>query len=99
MSKAWACCDYEENILEVVFADTKDKAKSYFEDLEASYYPDCRLKPFRARSLDHLKYPDGYFMDWSKVEDRMAILQSIGLWCVESELKIHTKHAAQKSET
>ena len=99
MSNAWVCCDYEENILEVVFADTKAKAKIYFKDLEKTYYPDCKLKPFRARSLDHLDYPDGYFLDWSNVEDRMAILQGIGLWCIESELKIHTKHAVQKSVT
>lgn len=97
MSNAWACCDYEENILEVVFADTKDKAKSYFRNLEKTYYPDCKLEPFRARSLDHLDYPDGYFMDWNKVEDLMAILQGLGLWCIGSEIKNHTKRAVQKN--
>lgn len=93
MSKAWACCDYKKNILEVVFVDTKSKSKAYFKDLEKNYYPDCKLKPFRARSLDHLDYPDGYFMDWNKVEDLTAILQGIGLWCIGSEIKNHTKHA------
>ena len=36
MSKAWACCDYNENILEVVFAETKDKANAYFKKVKQS---------------------------------------------------------------
>ena len=34
MSKAWKCYEEESCIVEVVFADTRGKAKSYFKDME-----------------------------------------------------------------
>ena len=46
MSKAWKCYEEESCIVEVVFADTRGKAKSYFKDMETfDNYGYCELRP------------------------------------------------------
>ena len=82
MSKAWECRDEDNYYVEVVFADTRGKAKSYFNDMEAfDNLEFCELRPRRVKSLDYLNYPDGYVMDFWKDEDRIAMVRHLGLWC------------------
>ena len=94
MSKAWVSYNYLKNIAMVVYADTKGKAKSYLMHTEIfDDYGFMDIDVYRAKSLDYLDRPDGYIMDWNKDEDIMAILQGIGLWCIGSKIKNHTKRA------
>ena len=84
MSKAWECCEEESGVCEVVFADTRGKAKSYFKDMETfDYYNFCKLRPYRVKKLDNLNHPDGYVMDWCKDEDRLPMVRDVDFSCVE----------------
>ena len=82
MSKAWECCEEELGVVEVVFADTRGKAKSYFKNLETfDDYRFCELRPYRLKKLDYLNHPDGYVMKWYKDEDRIAMVKDISFYC------------------
>ena len=88
MSKAWECYDEDNYYVEVVFADTRGKAKSYLKDMDAfdnmdtfAWFDFCELRPSRAKSLDYLNYPDGYVMNWFKDEDRIAMVRHLGVKC------------------
>ncbi len=84
MSKAWECYEEESGVVEVVFADTRGKAKSYFKDIETfDYYNFCELRPCRVKELDYLNHPDGYVMDWNKDEDRLPMIRDAGYSCIE----------------
>ena len=83
MSKAWGCYEEESCIFEVVFADTRGKAKSYFKAMDTfDNYRFCELRPRRLKELDYLNHPDGYVMDFSKDEDRIALVKHIYSGCL-----------------
>ena len=85
MSKAWECYDEDNYYVEVVFADTRGKAKSYLKDMDAFDNMDfCDLRPHRVKSLDYLNYPDGYVMDFWKNEDRIAMTRHLGIRCEDA---------------
>ena len=82
MSKAWGCYEEESCIFEVVFADTRGKAKSYFKAMDTfDNYRFCELRPRRLKKLDYLNHPDGYVMDLNKDEDRIAMVKDISFYC------------------
>lgn len=84
MSKAWICRDEEWCRSEVVFADTRGKAKSYFKAMETfDYFEFCELRPRRLKKLDYLNHPDGYVMDWLKDEDRLPMVRDADFYCNE----------------
>lgn len=86
MSKAWVCHNEETCIVEVVFADTRGKAKSYFKAMDTFYnYRFCELRPYRVKKLDHLNHPDGYIMKWYKDEDRLPMVRDAGFYCSEPD--------------
>ena len=85
MSKAWECYDEDNYYVEVVFADTRGKAKSYLKDMDAFDNMDfCDLRPHRVKSLDYLNYPDGYVMDFWKDGDRIAMARHLGIRCEDA---------------
>ena len=84
MSKAWVCYNEELCLAEVVFADTRGKAKSYFKNLETfDYYTYCELRPKRLKKLDYLNHPDGYVMKWYKDQDRLPMVRDADFYCSE----------------
>ena len=84
MSKAWGCYEEESCIFEVVFADTRGKAKSYFKAMDTfDNYRFCELKPYRLKKLDYLNHPDGYVMDFCKDEDILPMVRDCGFYCIE----------------
>ena len=88
MSKAWICHNEESCIAEVVFADTRGKAKSYFKNLETfDYYTYCELRPRRKNSLDYLDKPEGYVMNWNNQEDRIALVKELGWYCEDPTIE------------
>ena len=89
MSKAWKCYEEESCIVEVVFADTRGKAKSYFKAMETfDNYGYCELSPRRIKKFDHLNRPNGYVMDWNKSEDRILMVRDAGLSCLEVDKEL-----------
>ena len=88
MSKAWGCYEEESGVVEVVFADTRGKAKSYFKDMETfDYYNFCQLRPYRVKKLDHLNHPDGYVMDWCMDEDRLPMVRDADFSCIDIDIE------------
>ena len=84
MSKAWGCYEEESCIFEVVFADKRGKAKSYFKAMDTfDNYRFCELRPRRLKKLDYLNHPDGYVMKWYKDEDRLPMVRDADFYCVE----------------
>lgn len=82
MSKAWIC-ENNYGTDEIVFADTKRRAKSYlkFTDSFEDYrYND--IYPERVKALDYLDHKEGYVMDWNKDEDRIALVKHIYSGCL-----------------
>lgn len=82
MSKAWICAN-NYGTDEIVFADTKRRAKSYlkFTDSFEDYrYND--IYPERVKALDYLDHKEGYVMDWNKDEDRIALVKHIYSGCL-----------------
>ena len=82
MSKAWICAN-NYGTDEIVFADTKRRAKSYlkFTDSFEDYrYND--IYPERVKALDYLDHEEGYVMDWNKDEDRIALVKHIYSGCL-----------------
>ena len=80
--KAWLVREKDEFCAEVVFAETRGKAKTYFKNLGTfDWFDFCELRPRRAKSLDYLNYPDGYVMNWFKDEDRIAMVRHLGVQC------------------
>ena len=83
MSKAWSFYEEEESIIEVVFADTRGKARMYLKELNTfDNYRYIDISPRREKALDCLNHEDGYVMDWRKYEDRIALIKKIGLYCL-----------------
>ena len=83
MSKAWSFYEKEERVIEVVFADTRGKARMYLKELDTSdNYRYIDISPRREKALDRLNHEDGYVMDWRKYEDRIALIKNIGLYCL-----------------
>ena len=79
MSKAWSFYEEEEGIIEVVFADTRTKARMYLNELETfDNYRYIDISPRREKALDYLDHKDGYVMNWNKEEDRIALVKNIG---------------------
>ena len=77
MSKAWIC-ENNYGTDEIVFADTKRRAKSYlkFTDSFEDYrYND--IYPERVKALDYLDHKEGYVMDGNKDEERIALVKHI----------------------
>ena len=86
MSKAWSFYEEEESIIEVVFADTRGKARMYLKELDTfDNYKYIEISPRREKSLDYLDYEDGYVMDWNKEEDRIALVKNIGFYCLDPD--------------
>ena len=82
MSKAWICSN-NYGATEIVFADTKRRAKSYLK-FTASFedYRHIDIYPERAKVLDYLDHEEGYVMDWYKDEDRIALVKHIYSGCL-----------------
>lgn len=82
MSKAWMCAN-NYGATEIVFADTKRRAKSYLKFTDS--FEDYRyidIYPERAKVLDYLNHNEGYIMDWHKDEDRIALVKHIYSGCL-----------------
>ena len=86
MSKAWSFYECEESIIEVVFADTRGKARMYLKELDTfDNYRYIDISPRREKELDYLDHEDGYVMDWNKEEDKIALVKNIGVYCLYSD--------------
>ena len=84
MSKAWSFYEEEESIIEVVFADTRGKARMYLKELDTfDNYRYIEISPRREKALDYLDHPDGYVMDWNKDEDRIPMVNEFNMHCSE----------------
>lgn len=82
MSKAWSFYEEEEGIIEVVFADTRTRARIYLNELDTfDNYRYIEISPRREKSLDYLDHPDGYVMSFAREEDRIAMVKNIGFYC------------------
>ena len=97
MSKAWVCSDLEWGITEVVFADTRGKAKSYFKSMETfEDFEFCDLSPYRMQNLDYLNKPDGYVMNFLKDEDRLPMVRDAGFYCTEVDRQLYEECCAKE---
>ena len=84
MSKAWSFYEEEESIIEVVFADTRGKARMYLKELDTfDNYRYIEISPRREKALDYLNHEDGYVMDWNKDEDRIPMVKEFNMHCSE----------------
>ena len=82
MSKAWLCAN-NYGTIEIVFADTKRRAKSYLKFTDSfEDYRHIDIYPERAKVLDYLNHNEGYIMDWHKDEDRIAMVKHIYSGCL-----------------
>ena len=82
MSKAWMCAN-NYGTIEIVFADTKRRAKSYLKFTDSfEDYRHIDIYPERAKVLDYLDHNDGYIMNWHKDEDRIALVKHIYSGCL-----------------
>ena len=83
MSKAWICSN-NYGTTEIVFADTKRRAKSYLKNFTDSFedYRCNDIYPERAKVLDYLGHNDGYVMNWHNDEDRIALVKHIYSGCL-----------------
>ena len=82
MSKAWICSN-NYGATEIVFADTKRRAKSYLKFTDSfEDYRHIDIYPERAKVLDYLDHNDGYIMNWHKDEDRIALVKHIYSGCL-----------------
>lgn len=82
MSKAWICSN-NYGTIEIVFADTKRRAKSYLKFTDSfEDYRHIDIYPERAKVLDYLDHNDGYIMNWHKDEDRIALVKHIYSGCL-----------------
>ena len=87
MSKAWSFYEEEEGIIEVVFADTRGKARMYLKELDTfDNYRYIEISPRREKDLDYLNHEDGYVMDWNKAEDRLVLVKESGWYCYDPTL-------------
>ena len=86
MSKAWICAN-NYGTTEIVFADTKRRAKSYLKNFTDSFedYRCNDIYPERAKVLDYLGHNDGYVMNWHKDEDRLPMVRDAGFYCSEPD--------------
>ena len=86
MSKAWSFYEEEESIIEVVFADTRGKARMYLKELDTfDNYRYIEISPRREKALDYLNHEDRYVMDWNKEEDKIALVKNIGVYCLDAD--------------
>ena len=86
MSKAWSFYEEEEGVIEVVFADTRGKARMYLKELDTfDNYSYIEISPRREKDLDYLDHEDGYVMDWNKEEDKIALVKNIGFYCLNPD--------------
>ena len=82
MSKAWGFYEDIEGITEIVFADTRGKARMYLKELDTfDNYRYIDINPRRKKALDYLDHENGYVMDWNKEEDRIAMVKDISFYC------------------
>ena len=82
MSKAWGFYEDIEGIMEIVFADTRGKARMYLKELDTfDNYRYIDINPRRKKALDYLDHENGYVMDWNKEEERIAMVKDIGFYC------------------
>ena len=82
MSKAWMCAN-NYGTIEIVFADTKRRAKSYLKFTDSfEDYRHIDIYPERAKVLDYLDHNDGYIMNWHKDDDRIALVKHIYSGCL-----------------
>ena len=89
MSKSWSFYESEECIIEVVFADTRGKARMYLKELDTfDNYRYIEISPRREKALDYLDHPDGYVMDWNKEEDRLPMVRDAGFYCTEVDRQL-----------
>ena len=89
MSKAWSFYEEEEGVIEVVFADTRGKARMYLKELDIfNNYRYIEISPRREKSLDYLDHEDGYVMNWYKDEDRLPMVRDDGFYCTEVDRQL-----------
>lgn len=82
MSKAWSCAN-NYGTIEIVFADTKRRAKSYLKFTDTFEDYRCNdIYPERVKALDYLDHKEGYVMDWNNDEDRIAMVKHIYSGCL-----------------
>ena len=86
MSKAWSFYEEEEGVIEVVFADTRGKARMYLKELDTfDNYRYIEISPRREKSLDYLDHPDGYVMSIAREKDRIALVKNMGVHCLDPD--------------
>lgn len=85
MSKAWTydCYDPDDGVM-YFFADTRNEARNIAYCFDSGYRKYIDIRVYRCPDLDHLNYPNGYEMDWSKEQDRIELLK-LGVYCVSTE--------------
>ena len=73
--------NYNEDCIEIIFAETKGKAISYALSTESfEDYSFIELRARRAPELDRY-YRGDWKMDWMNPEDRIAIVKEYGFHC------------------
>lgn len=82
--KAWIIRDNEQFCCEVVFAETRGKAKTIALNADTFDGADfCDLEAHRVPQIDKY-YTDGKTrMDWENQKDRLALVKECGFSCVD----------------
>lgn len=82
--KAWLVSENDIEVCEVVFAETRGKAKSIALQTDTFCYCNfCDLDVHREYNIDKY-YTDGKrYMDWDNQKDRLALVKECGFSCVD----------------
>ena len=82
--KAWIVREYDVEACEVVFAETRGKAKTIALDVGTFDDADfCALEGHRVPEIDKY-YTDGKrYMNWGNQKDRLALVKECGFSCVD----------------
>lgn len=85
--KAYIYQNYE-GYAEVLFAENASKAKLYF--MSSSVYdeePYIDIRVRRVPKLDYLELPAGTSLEWNNPEHRIAMVQHLGLYCIDVDIE------------
>lgn len=87
--KAWLVKDKEDVYAEVVFAETRGKAKTLALSTDCCEY--AKFTDIEARRMPQLDkyYSEGkWHLDWYEPEDRIALVKEGGFYCAEDEFSL-----------
>ena len=82
--KAWLVREKDEFCAEVVFAETRGKARSLA--LSTDCCEDARFTDIEVHRMPHLDkyYKEGkWHFDWDNPQDRIVLVKECGFWCGE----------------